>query len=131
MAYVRFVAKDIRNSDFIRYNDRIYVSMWGDWFSKDASNRAKYDNMQERYGTRIETDIPENGVLNGTACFEETDRIPQTQLGVDDEDYDGAGVYANPDDDQVLYVGTSWYTATAEEGGETLHKGYDIFILYD
>lgn len=130
-AYVRFVAKDIRNNDFIRYNDRIYVSMWGDWFSKDDSHRAEYDKMQERYGIRIETDIPEDGVLAGKAHFEKTDRIPKIQLGVDDADYDNAEVYANPDDDQVLYVGTSWYTATKEEGGETLHTGYDIFILYD
>lgn len=131
MAYVRFVADDIRSNDFIRYNGRVYVSMWGDWFSKGTSYRADYDEMQERYGIRIETDIPENGVRAGKAHFEETDRIPQTQLGVDDADYDSAEVYAIPDDDQVLYVGTSWYTATAEEGRETLHTGYDIFILYD
>ena len=131
MAYVRFVTEDIRNSNFIRYNGQIYVSMWSDWYAKDASYREKYDRMEERYGIRVETDTPENCAFVGKAHLEETDRIPQIQLGVNDADYDGAEVYANPDDNQVLYVGTSWYTATAEESGETLHTGYDIFILYD
>ena len=67
MAYVRFVFEDIRNSDFIRYNNHIYISLWSDWHAKDASYRAE---MKERYEIRIEADIPESGVLVGQACFE-------------------------------------------------------------
>lgn len=131
MAYVRFVYEDIRGSDFIRYNGKIYVSMWSDFYTGDQSCVDYHDDMRERYGIRVEADIVKDSVLVGEAHFEEKDRIPQTELGVDDKRYNGSKVYEIPDDNQVLYVGTSWYTATTEEDGETLHTGYDVFVLYD
>lgn len=132
MEYVRFVNEDIRSSNFIRYNGKIYVSMWSDFYTGDQSYVDYHDDMRERYGIRVEADIVEDdNVLVGTAHFEETDRIPRTELGVDYRKYNGSEVYQNTDDSRILYVGTSWYTATAEEDGETLHTGYDVFILYN
>ncbi len=29
------------------------------------------------------------------------------------------------------FVETHWFTATAEENGETRHNGFDVYILYD
>ena len=40
-------------------------------------------------------------------------------------------VYAHPDQPDLILVSTQWYTATKEEGGQTLHTGFNVYIRYD
>lgn len=125
-AYTRFVLPEIRWNTFIRYDGQVYVRLPG-----YMSGENDQHGLEDRYGYRIETGTPEGCTLVGSAHMEDADRIPQTQLGVNHRDYDGANVYADPEDSGVLYVGTEWHTATAEEAGDTLHNGYDVFVLYE
>ena len=131
--YRRFVLPDIRYNTFIRYDDHIYVQLFG--YTDDGEDQKAFyrykSGLEERYGYRIEGTVPGGCALVGSAQFEELDRIPRTELGVNHRDYQGADVYANPEDSGVLYVGTEWHTATAEEAGDTLHNGYDVFVLYE
>ncbi len=120
MGYVRFVTPDARFKYFIFYDNHLYESM-----------KTHYgDNSEELYSNQTEI-LPEECVLIGSAHIEELDRIPRTNLGVNYTDYDHKEVYANTNDNQVLYVSNSWYTSTEEEKKETLHNGYDVFVLYD
>jgi len=132
MAFVRFVTADIRWNIFINYNGNIYVNLMSYTASTDSSESFYKDklDLENRYGLKIEAAVPEGCSLAGNAHLETLDRIPQTELGINSTSYDNATVYMNPDDSQVIYVGSSWYTATGEETGETLHTGYDVFVLY-
>lgn len=131
MTYVRFVTAETLYKRCIFYNGQLYQSMWTYVAAEDNSDSlwSAFNELESRYGTQIEK-IPEDCVLAGSAHLEELARIPQTELGVNFAVYDKAAVYADPNDSQVLYVSTSWYTATDEEKVETLHNGYDVFILY-
>ena len=93
------------------------------------SRWSTYNDLVSRYGVQIET-IPEDCVLAGSAHVEELHRIPKTELGVNGVGYDNSDVYTDPDDSEVLYVSTSWHTATDEEKEVTLHNGYDVFVIY-
>ena len=132
MAYVRFVRAVERYKTFLFYDGQLYQSLW-DYCAVANDEKTAYNNSRElekRYGLRIEV-LPESCVLAGSAHFEELDRIPQTEMGVNDTEYDEADVYADPSDEQVLYMGISWHTGTDEGNGETLHNGYDVFVLYN
>ena len=131
MTYVRFVTAETLYKSCIFYNGQLYQSMWSYLAAEvdEASLWTAYNDLESRYGTQTET-IPEVCVLAGSAHLEEEDRIPKTELGVNFKKYDHSAVYANPNDSQVLYVGTSWHTATKEEKVDTLHNGYDVFVLY-
>ena len=132
MAYVRFVRAVERYKTFLFYDGQLYQSLW-DYCAVAKDEKTAYSNSRElekRYGLRIEV-LPESCVLAGSAHFEELDRIPQTEMGVNDTEYDEADVYADPSDEQVLYMGISWHTGTDEGNGETLHNGYDVFVLYN
>ena len=133
MAFVRFVTADIRWNIFINYNGNIYVNLMS-YTASTESSESFYNyklDLENRYGLEIEAAVPEGCSLAGNAHLETLDRIPQTELGINSTSYDNATVYINPEDNQAIYVGTSWYTATGEETGETLHTGYDVFVLYD
>ena len=132
MAYVRFVTAEPLYKRCIFYNDQLYQSMTS-YAAAEENNDSLWNSFNElksRYGTRTET-LPEVCVLVGSAHIEEAERIPRTELGVNFAEYDNSAVYADPNDSQVLYVGTSWHTATEEEKTETLHNGYDVFVLYN
>lgn len=131
MTYVRFVAAEALHKRCIFYNGQLYQSMWSYMAGKenDDSLLSAFNDLESRYGTRTET-IPKVCVLAGSAHLEEEDRIPETELGINFKEYDHSDVYANPNDSKVLYVGTSWHTATEEEKVDTLHNGYDVFVLY-
>lgn len=133
MSYIRFVPPDIRHNTFIRYDNQIYVQLFN--YTDDGEDYKAFHRyksvLEEYYGDRVEGTIPEGCTLVSSAHQEELDRVPRTELGVNHRDYDGADVYADPEDSRVLYVGTAWHTATAEEAGDTLHTGYDVFVLYD
>ena len=132
MAYVRFVRAVERYKTFLFYDGQLYQSLW-DYCAVANDEKTAYNNSRElekRYGLRIEV-LPESCVLAGSAHLEELDRIPQTEMGINDTEYDEADVYADPSDEQVLYMGISWHTGTDEGNGETLHNGYDVFVLYN
>jgi len=131
MTYVRFVTTEALYKRCISYNGQLYQSMWTYFAAEENSDSIStaYKDLESRYGTRTET-IPEVCVLAGSAHLEEEDRIPKTELGVNFKEYDHSDVYTNPNDSQVLYVGTSWHTATEEEKVNTLHNGYDVFVIY-
>ena len=131
MTYIRFATADVLYKRYIMFNGQLYQSMWSYMAAEDNSDSlwSTFNDLESRYGTQIEK-IPEDCVLVGSVHLEELNRIPQTELGVNFAVYDKAAVYADPNDSQVLYVGTSWYTATDEEKVETLHNGYDVFVLY-
>jgi len=132
MAYVRFVRAVERYKTFLFYDGQLYQSLW-DYCAVAKDEKTAYNNSRElekRYGLRIEV-LPESCVLAGSAHLEELDRIPQTEMGINNSKYDEATVYVDPSDKEVLYIGISWHTASDEENGETLHNGYDVFVLYN
>ena len=132
MAYVRFVRSVERYKTFLFYDGQLYQSLW-DYCAVANDEKTAYNNSRElekRYGLRIEV-LPESCVLAGSAHLEELDRIPQTEMGINNSKYDEATVYVDPSDKEVLYIGISWHTASDEENGETLHNGYDVFVLYN
>lgn len=120
LVYIRFVTGEARFHDLLYLNGRLFESLWS--FQSDDR-----DQLTEKYGLRIEN-LPDGCVLAGSAFLEELDRIPGMELGVNNKNYDGAKVYVNGNDDNAIYVSTSWYTSTETEGKETLHNGYDVFV---
>jgi len=90
--------------------------------------REYYDEMDALYGKRIEGTLPNGFELAGTAAFTGNDTIPTGQLASNEKDIT---VYYNPDDPAVILAETHWFTATAEENGETQHNGFNVYIHYD
>jgi len=129
-AYVRYVDERLRGKDLICYNGRYYISMWSaEYFggSPDVT-REYYDEMDSLYGVRIEGTVPEGFLPAGTAEFTGNDTVPAGALASNAE---AAAVYYNPDDPAVIFAETHWFTAAAEENGETRHDGFNVYILYD
>lgn len=129
-AYVRYVDERLRGRDLICHNGKYYISLWsascyGDY--PDVTGEY-YDEMYALYGIRIEGAVPDGFVLAGTAEFTGHDTVPAGTLASNKE---MAKVYYNPDDPAAVLVQTHWFTATAEEGGQTRHDGFDVYILYD
>lgn len=131
MTYVLFATPEVLNKRFIMFNGQLYQSMSSYVANEENTDSLwnAFHDLESRYGTRVEA-IPEYCVLSGSAHLEEPARIPKTELGVNVAEYDKSAVYADPDDREVLYVSTSWHTATDEEKEDTLHNGYHVFVLY-
>lgn len=129
-AYVRYVDERLRGKDLICYNGKYYISMWSaDCYGETPDvTREYYDEMDSLYGKRIEGTVPNGFELAGTATFTGNDTIPTGSLASNEEE---ATVYYNPDDLAVIFVETHWFTATAEENGETRHDGFNVYIHYD
>ena len=115
MAYVRYVVLELRGKSLIMVNGKLYVSLW------TAGNAPYYE---EKYGVRT-TEEPKDAEYIGNSVFCGKDSIPQKDL---EANFEPLEVYLA---DEVLYVGASWFTWTAEEDSETQHFGYDIFIPYE
>lgn len=126
MAYLRYVDASIRGMHFVCYQDQLYVSMWS--ASSRYVDAEVYDLIREQYDLRIEGETVEGFSLVGTAEFTGLDTIPKGDLSSNTEN---AQVYANPAVPDVLLVSTSWYTATKEEQGETLHTGFNVYVRCD
>lgn len=129
-AYVRYVDERLRDKNLVYYNDEYYISMWSaNCFGENPDvSEAYYNKMETQYGIRVEGSAPEGFVLAGTAEFTGDDTIPIGNLASNKE---SAEVYYSPDAPDIVLVATHWFTATAEENGETRHDGYDVYILYD
>lgn len=129
-AYVRYVDERLRGKDLVCVSGDYYISMWS---AKPYGNNPDvsaeyYDEMETKYRVRIEGELPEGFVLIGTTEFSGHDTVPKGNLVSNEGEFE---VYANPDIPEIIYVSTFWYTATADENGETRHKGFNIYIKYD
>ena len=129
-AYVRYVDERLRNKDLVCYQGKYYISMWSADCHGDAPDvtREYYDKMDSLYGKRIEGTVLNRFELAGTAVFAGNDTVPTGSLASNEGE---AAVYYDPNDPAVILVETHWFTATAEENGETRHEGYTVYILYD
>ena len=129
-AYVRYVDERLRGKDLVCVSGDYYISMWS---AKPYGNNPDvsdeyYDEMERKYGVRIEGEPPEGFVLMGTTEFSGHDTVPKGNLVSNEGEFE---VYANPDIPEIIYVSTFWYTATADENGETRHEGFNVYIKYD
>lgn len=129
-AYVRYVDERLRGKDLVCYNGEYYISMWsaesyGD--SPDVSHEY-YNEMESTYGIRIEGTAPDGFISAGIAEFSGYDTIPRGALASNEGAYE---VYINPDNTEVVYVATRWYTAPVGENGQTSHEGFNVYIRYD
>ena len=129
-AYVRYVDERLRGKDLVCVSGDYYISMWS---AKPYGNNPDvsaeyYDEMETKYVVRIEGKPPEGFVLIGTTEFSGHDTVPKGNLVSNEGEFE---VYANPDIPEIIYVSTFWYTATADENGETRHEGFNIYIKYD
>ncbi len=104
--------------------------MWNaEYFGEEPDvTREYYDEMDLLLGARIEGAVSDGFVLAGTADFTGYDTVPTGALASNAE---SAAVYYDPDAPAAIFAQMHWYTATAEENGETQHNGYDVYILYD
>jgi len=129
-AYVRYVDIKLRGRDLVCYSGEYYISMWSvqSYGERPDVSHEYFNKMLNTYGIRIEGEIPDEFVFAGTAEFSGYDTVPRGELSCNTGSYD---VYVNPSDPDVILVSTHWYTATAEENGETKHNGFNIYIRYD
>ena len=129
-AYVRYVDERLRGKDLVCVSGDYYISMWS---AKPYGNNPDvsdeyYDEMERKYGVRIEGEPPEGFVLMGTTEFSGHDTVPKGNLVSNEGEFE---VYANPDIPEIIYVSTFWYTHTAEEKTQTKHEGFNVYIKYD
>ena len=122
MEYVRYVDSTIRGRDFVSYNGALYVSMWS---VSPTESPQLYARAEETYGIRIEGEAPDGFLSAGTAEFSGHDTLPKGTLSSNTGTEE---VYADPDDPEVLLVSTKWHIAP-DETGESLHRGFNVYIL--
>lgn len=129
-AYVRYVDVRLRGKDIICYNGEYYISMWSATYygSSPDVNKEYYSNIKDTYGVRIEGDTPEGFASAGVAEFSGYDTVPQGSLASNSGAFE---VYVNPDEPEVIFASTQWYTAPIDESGEVNHKGFNVYIRYD
>ena len=129
-AYVRYVDQRLRGKDLLCCQGDLYISMWSaDYYGEDPDvSEAYYNEMEERFGLRIEGDAPDSFVSVGIAAFSGHDTIPSGTLS---SNQGQAEVYCSPNEPDVALVRTHWFTSTEEEGREIRHEGFDVFIRYD
>lgn len=131
MAYVRYVDERIRGRDFVSVEGEIYISLWSAQTYGDRPDvrPEAYDTALERWDIRIEeARAPEGLQILGTAAFSGWDSVPQGKL------FSNTGtetVAVLPDTDEVVFVSTEWYTAAADENGETRHTGWNVYIRWE
>lgn len=129
-AYVRYVDERLRGNDLVCVGGEYYISMWSAKpYGDDPDMTWEYlDEMETKYGIRIEGEPPECFVLIGTTEFSGHDTVPKGTLVSNEGEFE---VYANPDNTEIIYVSTFWYTAAENENGETKHEGFNVYIKYD
>lgn len=127
-AYVRYVDERLRGRDLVCYDGRYYISLLSADIGSDVTE--EYFNTYDRpYKVRVEERVPEGCVLAGTAEFSGYDTVPKGSLASNKE---AARVYYSPDDPNVIFVETHWFSAPDEgEEEEKRHVAFDVYILYD
>ena len=130
-AYVLYVDERLRGRDLVCYEGAYYTSLWNatSYGDEPDGTEEAFDKIDRLYGPRIEGDVPEGFVLAGTAEFSGYETVPVGKLASNKE---AAKVYYNPDDPDVIFVETHWFTAPEREGGgEVRHEGFDVYMRYD
>lgn len=129
-AYVRYVDSRLRGRDLICRNGAYYISMWSaECYGSDPDvSRERYDELEARYGVRIEGAVPDGFAYAGSAVFTGKDTIPTGQLASNTGE---VAVYDAPADPDVLLVETDWVTAPAAGSHETRHEGFNVYLRYD
>lgn len=121
LAYARYVDARIRGSDYVCRDGTLYVSLWCA-HGEDADYAAA---VQETWGIRLEGAPPAGFCRAGTAAFSGHDTVPTGALGSNTGEEE---VWYDPQDARILLVSTSWHTATAEEGRDTRHTGFNVYV---
>lgn len=126
-AYVRYVSKEIRGKDFIRYNDKLYISMYS---AQDAENVDKvlFNETQKNYGFIAKVLPTDVFSFVGMTAFEGFDLIPYDNFGSNTHEQEQQ-IFANANNDNIILVSTTQYDAPNNE--ETSHERFDIYIKYD
>ncbi|MBE6883745.1 MAG: hypothetical protein E7487_03985 [Ruminococcaceae bacterium] len=126
-SYVRYVDERVRGKYMVSYNGELYIELWNAVYygeNPDVS-REFYDSVKRAFGVRIEGAAPEGFVSVGMMEFSGYDRIPE---GILSGNKGKLEVLVSPEDPDVILVETRWHTATANENGETEHRGYDVYV---
>lgn len=123
-AYVRYVHEDLRGRDLVCWGNSYYISMWSAQSYGDSPDVTweYYNAMESRYGVRIEGSAPEAYSYVGKTQFTGHDTIPRGELSSNTGELD---IYADPNEPDMIYVSSSWYSASG------YHEGFDTYILYD
>ena len=119
MAYLRFVAKEMRGKDFVCVDGQLYTSMWNGW---GTVNREFYDQIEAEYGARMEGEAPEGFASVGTAEFVGWDLWPEGALSSNTGEEE---IYTNPDHPDVVLVAATWHTVQGE------HRGFHVYLRYE
>jgi hypothetical protein len=120
--YVSYVREDVRGLDLVMYNGRLYTTMYS-----SRSDTSEYESVRSKYGYTIEGGVPDGFEYVGSTVFCGYDLIPDTEFGSNCHQA-AADIYANAEESGVILISTHWYTATREEGTQTRHNGYDVYI---
>ena len=130
MAYVRYVDARLRGRDLIHCQGEYYISLWSasSYGENPDVTGEHYDALASLYGIRLEGAAPEGFLSLGLTEFSGYDSLPTGTLS---SNVGALEVYAHPDQPDLILVSTQWYTATKEEGGQTLHTGFNVYIRYD
>lgn len=128
-AYARYVDVRLRGRDLLCYNGEYYISLWTASTYGEAPDvtQADYEAAAARYGLRLEGEAPAGFVSLGTAAFTGDDTVPTGDLA---SNVAAAEVCRDPSQPDILLYRTQWYTATAEDGGERLHTGWNVYLRY-
>lgn len=129
MLYVRFSDIRISARHFVSYNDQLYLAIRTAITSGDNPDisREEIDKIKNDYGSRIEAESVEGFESVGFAEFCGYDFVPSGELSCNIEG--GAEVFANPNDDFIILVPTTWYSR-GDNGKEIAHYGYDVYFQY-
>ncbi len=124
--YVRYVDASVRGSRRILYQGSLYAPC-GTSRGLTEEEQLRFAAAGETYGSRIEGEAPEGFSLVEQTVFTGYDLLPQVEGGSNYHP-SGTALYASAKEEDVLLVETSWYTATDQEGGQTRHSGYEVYI---
>lgn len=128
-AYARYVDVRLRGKDLLCFNGEYYISLWTAITYGEAPDvlQADYEAISARYGLRIEGEAPAGFISAGTAIFTGDDTVPTGTLA---SNVAAAEVCYDPSQPDILLYQTHWYTATAEDGGERRHTGWNVYLRY-
>lgn len=123
IGYVRYVDESIRGKEFIIYDGAIYVSMLSAEYPS-VVDKALYDEIDSTYGRVIAASSVDGFLLVGTTAFEGFDVIPYNDFGSNTHQKEEQ-IYANPDNENVILLSTSWETSSG------VQAGFDVYIKTD
>ena len=126
-SYSRLVDSRLSGKDLICYNGEYYISMWNvnySYYDAPVVTQEYLDEMNSRYGVRIEGDLPDGFVLAGEAVYSGSETLPTGTLASNNQQ--AKTVYYSPLDPNVLLVAAKWTTPPY-----TISEGFYVYIRYD